>query len=176
MSNNESKRFQTKGAAVDLPVGFLRDPANFAAFGFGSGCSPKAPGTAGTLVAVLLYWPLQFLPVYLYVCMLLLTFILGVWLCGKASKALGVHDHGGIVWDEFVGYWITMFMAPSGWAWMVIGFILFRIFDIWKPQPIRYVDRHAQGGFGIMVDDVLAGVYALLVLQSMYFIWVWCGF
>ena len=160
---------QSGGKATALPVGFLKHPANFAAFGFGSGCSPKAPGTAGTIVAVLLYWPLQFLPVYLYALMLIVTFILGVWLCGKASKDLGVHDHGGIVWDEFVGYWITMFMAPPGWVWILLGFVLFRLFDIWKPQPIRYVDRHVHGGFGIMVDDVLAGIYALLVLQGIHY-------
>jgi len=161
----------SEGQSVVLPEGFLRNPVNFAAFGFGSGCSPKAPGTAGTVVAVLLYWPLQFLPVYLYVLMLLLTFVLGVWLCGRASEALGVHDHGGIVWDEFVGYWITMLMAPPGWVWILLGFLLFRLFDIWKPQPIRYVDRHMHGGMGIMVDDVLAGIYALLVLQGIHYFW-----
>ena len=161
----------SEGKAAVLPVGFLKHPANFAAFGFGSGCSPKAPGTAGTVVAVLLYLPLQFLPVYLYVLMLLLTFVLGVWLCGRASEALGVHDHGGIVWDEFVGYWITMFMAPPGWLWIILGFVLFRLFDIWKPQPIRYVDRHMHGGMGIMIDDVLAGIYALLVLQGIHYFW-----
>jgi phosphatidylglycerophosphatase A len=167
---NDSNKLVEKSAA--LPVGFLKKPANFAAFGFGSGCAPKAPGTAGTVVAVLLYLPLQYLPVYLYVLMLFLTFVLGVWLCGKASRELGVHDHGGIVWDEFVGYWITMFMAPSGWGWILFGFVLFRLFDIWKPQPIRYVDRHMHGGLGIMIDDVLAGIYALLVLQGVHYFWV----
>ena len=168
MSNNESKRFQTKGAAVDLPVGFLRDPANFAAFGFGSGCSPKAPGTAGTLVAVLLYWPLQFLPVYLYVCMLLLTFILGVWLCGKASKALGVHDHGGIVWDEFVGFLITMFLIPITWQSLLVGFLLFRLFDIFKPWPISYLDKNCHGGLGIMLDDIVAGIAAWACMMLIF--------
>ena len=152
-----------------LPSGFLSNPAHFAAFGFGSGCAPKAPGTAGTAVAVLLYLPLQFLPLYAYLLMLLVTFILGVWLCDKASKSLGVHDHGGIVWDEFVGYWVTMILAPPGWQWIILGFILFRIFDIWKPQPIRYFDRHVHGGLGIMIDDVWAGVYALIVLQGIHF-------
>ncbi|MFT7372236.1 MAG: phosphatidylglycerophosphatase A [Oleiphilaceae bacterium] len=170
--NETNACHKSEGKVAVLPVGFLKSPTNFAAFGFGSGCAPKAPGTAGTVVAVLLYLPLQFLPVYLYLLMLLLTFILGVWLCGKASKELGVHDHGGIVWDEFVGYWITMFMAPSGWGWILLGFVLFRLFDIWKPQPIRYIDRHVHGGIGIMVDDVLAGVYALLVLQGVNYFWV----
>jgi phosphatidylglycerophosphatase A len=149
-----------------LPVGFLKDPVNFAAFGFGSGCSPKAPGTMGTLVAVLLYLPLQTLSLPWYCLFVVISFFLGVWLCQKASDTLGVHDHGGIVWDEFVGYWITMLAAPEGWQWIVIGFILFRVFDIWKPQPIRYFDKHVDGGLGIMIDDVFAGVFALIVLQG----------
>jgi len=167
--NDVNEFNKEEGKHKALPKGFLRNPVHCAAFGFGSGCSPKAPGTAGTVLAVLLYLPLQFLPVYAYLLMLLVTFVLGVWLCGKASDALGVHDHGGIVWDEFVGYWITMFLAPSGWGWIVLGFILFRLFDIWKPQPIRYIDRHVHGGLGIMVDDVLAGLYALIVLQGVHF-------
>ena len=79
---------------------------------------------------------------------------------------LGVNDYGGIVWDEFVGYWVAMFMAPSGWEWVVVGFVLFRLFDIWKPWPIKLVDQNVHGGFGIMIDDILAGVYAGLVLQA----------
>ena len=153
-----------------LPRGFLKNPAHFAAFGFGSGCAPKAPGTAGTVIAVLMYLPLQYLPLTYYLAVIVLGFVVGVWLCSKASKALGVHDHGGIVWDEFVGYWITMIAAPAGWAWVIFGFVLFRIFDIWKPQPIRYFDKHVQGGFGIMVDDVWAGLYALLVLQGVNYL------
>jgi len=149
----------------NLPSGFLRNPVHFAAFGFGSGCVPKAPGTAGTLMAVVLYLPMQFLSVEIYCLVIMLAFVLGVWLCGKASLALGVHDHGGIVWDEFVGYWIVMIAAPPGIIWIVLGFVLFRIFDVWKPQPIRYLDRHMTGGMGIMLDDVLAGIYALGFLQ-----------
>ena len=149
-----------------LPIGFLKNPVHFAAFGFGSGCAPKAPGTAGTVIAVLLYLPLQYLTLPYYLGVIFLSFIVGVWLCSKASTALEVHDHGGIVWDEFVGYWVTMIAAPSGWEWMLLGFVLFRIFDIWKPQPIRYFDKHVQGGFGIMLDDIWAGLYALLVLQG----------
>jgi len=150
----------------ELPKGFLKNPVNFAAFGFGSGCAPKAPGTAGTVMAVLLYLPLQALSMPFYLAVVLISFFIGIWFCDKASQALGVHDHGGIVWDEFVGYWITMIAAPSGWEWLLLGFILFRIFDIWKPQPIRYLDRHIHGGLGIMLDDVVAGLYALFVLQG----------
>ncbi|MEZ5535930.1 MAG: phosphatidylglycerophosphatase A [Thiolinea sp.] len=143
----------------------LKSPVHFFAFGFGSGLSPKAPGTVGTLAAVPLYLLLLQLPVAYYVLALLLTTLFGIWVCGKSSQLLGVHDHGGIVWDEFVGFWITMLMAPAGWWWIVTGFILFRIFDIWKPWPIRAIDRKVAGGLGIMLDDILAGFFALAVMQ-----------
>lgn len=148
-----------------LPNGFLRDPINFLAFGFGSGCSPKAPGTFGTLAAVPLYFLLSGLPIEVYLLVCAVAFALGVWFCSHASKALGVHDHGGIVWDEFVGLWITMIAAPEGWFWIVLGFVYFRVFDIWKPWPIRDLDKRVDGGFGIMIDDLVAGVYALVLLQ-----------
>jgi phosphatidylglycerophosphatase A len=143
----------------------LSNPNHLFAFGFGSGLAPKAPGTFGTLAAVPIFWLIQDLSWPLYLSWLVITFALGVYWCERSSKALGVHDHGGIVWDEFVGYWITMFMAPKGILWMLVGFVLFRLFDIVKPWPIRWLDRHVEGGFGIMVDDVLAGVFACVVLQ-----------
>ena len=152
-----------------FPKGFFRHPAHLAAFGFGSGCAPKAPGTFGTLLAVLLYLPMQAWPLGWYCGFIVFSFALGVYLCQKASDALGVHDHGGIVWDEFVGFWITMIAAPDGWQWIVLGFCLFRLFDIWKPQPIKWLDEKVEGGLGIMLDDVLAGVYALVCLQLIYF-------
>ena len=152
-----------------LPQGFLKNPVNFLAFGLGSGCAPKAPGTFGTAAAVLFYLPLQYLSIWLYLGFIVVTFVLGVWLCDRASKELGVHDHGGIVWDEFVGYWITMIAAPAGWVWMLVGFLLFRLFDIWKPWPIKVADNVIEGGFGIMIDDVLAGIYALICLQLLAF-------
>jgi phosphatidylglycerophosphatase A len=86
-------------------------------------------------------------------------------LCGKTASDIGVHDHGGIVWDEFIGFWLTMFLAPPGLIWLVLGFALFRLFDIIKPWPIRWFDKHVHGGFGIMIDDVLAGLMALVCLQ-----------
>ncbi len=153
----------SQGRTADLK--FILHPAHFLSFGLGSGLAPKAPGTCGTLVAVALYWPLQYLPLFEYALFVLLAFGVGVWLCQVTSKALGVHDHGGIVWDEFVGYWITMFAAPAGVLWMLIGFVLFRVFDIWKPWPIRWADSKVGGGFGIMLDDVLAGLWAWLCLQ-----------
>jgi len=137
------------------------------AFGFGSGFAPKAPGTFGTLAAIPVYWLIADLSLPLYVLWLVVTFALGVYWCHKSSEALEVHDHPGIVWDEMVGYWLTMLLAPAGWLWMLIGFVLFRIFDIVKPWPIGWVDRRISGGFGIMFDDILAAIYAWIVLQAL---------
>ena len=92
-------------------------------------------------------------------------FVAGIWLCGRSADRLGVHDHPAIVWDEIVGYLITMLLAPTGWVWILLGFILFRIFDIWKPWPIRWLDKQVRGGAGIMLDDVLAAVFAMIFLQ-----------
>jgi phosphatidylglycerophosphatase A len=154
-----------------LPGGFLKNPIHFMAFGFGSGCSPKAPGTLGTLAAIIPYLFLQHLSIGWFLGVILLSFVVGCWVCQKASEALGVHDHGGIVWDEFVGFWITMIAAPPGVVSIILGFALFRLFDIWKPQPIKYFDEKVHGGLGIMLDDVIAGIFALASLQLLYF----CG-
>jgi phosphatidylglycerophosphatase A len=110
------------------------------------------------------------LPLPGYVLVLVLAAGLGIYLCGRTARDLGVHDHPGIVWDEFVGFWITMLLVPVHWVWILAGFVLFRLFDIWKPWPIRLVDRQVHGGFGIMLDDVLAGVYAWLVLQLLLYL------
>ena len=142
----------------------LSNPVHLLAFGFGSGAMPFAPGTFGTLAAVPLYLLLEPLPLFSYLVSIVVAFVAGVWLCERTSRDLGVHDHGGIVWDEIVGYLITMTFAPPGAIWVIIGFLLFRLFDILKPWPIRTIDRQVQGGFGIMLDDVLAGIYALLVM------------
>jgi len=142
----------------------LRSPANFIALGAGTGLSPKAPGTVGTLLGIplLLLMPTS-LPAYLLV--VLIAFALGVYVCGACAKDIGVHDHGGIVWDEVVGYLITMIMVPRTLGWIVAGFALFRLFDIIKPWPIRVIDQRVHGGLGIMADDVLAALFALVVLQ-----------
>jgi len=142
------------------------NPIHLLAFGFGSGAAPKAPGTWGTLAAVLIYWPLSQLSPEHYLLMLLVTSVMGIYICGQTARDLGVHDHGSIVWDEFVGFWITMFAAPVGWVWVVVGFVLFRFFDIIKPWPISWIDKKITGGFGIMLDDVIAGVMAAGVLQG----------
>ena len=148
----------------------LTSPVHFLAFGFGSGLSPKAPGTMGTLAAIPLYLMLMDLPLTGYLLAVLLISVAGIWICGESSRRLGVHDHGGIVWDEFAGFLLTMTAAPQGWAWIVLGFALFRLFDIWKPWPVRVADRQLHGGLGIMLDDILAGIYAWLVLQAVAYV------
>lgn len=149
-----------------------RNPVHVLAFGLGSGLSPRAPGTAGTVMALILYLPLSMLPLTVYLLAVLLAALLGIWLCGITARDLGVHDHGGIVWDEFVGFWITMVAAPPGWAWIALGFLLFRLLDILKPWPIKWADARVEGGLGIMLDDVLAGIMAALCIQA---IWILGG-
>ena len=144
----------------------LRNPIHLLAFGFGSGLAPKAPGTAGTVLAVLLYLPLSQLPQIAYAVLLIVAFGAGIYICERTSNDLGVHDHGGIVWDEFVGFWITMFMVPVSLVWIVTGFVLFRLLDILKPWPIKWADKQVHGGIGIMLDDVLAGIMAALCNQA----------
>ena len=148
-----------------IPAALLRNPLHLLSLGLGSGLSPFAPGTCGTLTAVPLYLLLAQLPLTYYLLAVLLAFIAGVYLCGHTSAALGVHDHGGIVWDEFVGFWITMIALPATWQWILAGFVLFRLFDIVKPWPVKVADAKMKGGFGIMFDDLLAALYALAVLQ-----------
>ena len=148
----------------------FKNPIHCLAFGFGSGLAPKAPGTFGTLMAIPLYLLLSELPLIAYAAVVVAAFILGIYLCGKTADDLGVHDHPGIVWDEFVGFWITMFAAPAGLLWLVIGFSLFRLFDIWKPWPIKLFDSNMKTGLGIMIDDVLAGIYALVLLQALVYV------
>lgn len=147
------------------PVSVFRHPLHLLAFGFGSGLSPVAPGTVGTLAAVPLYLLLAQLDLPLYLLAVLVTFAVGIPVCGITCRHLGRHDHGGVVWDEFVGFWVTMIAAPAGWPWIVAGFLLFRCFDIGKPFPIGFFDRRMHGGLGVMIDDVLAGAYAWLCLH-----------
>lgn len=141
-----------------------RNPYHFLAFGFGSGLAPFAPGTFGTLAAIPLYLLMAEFSWPVYALVIVAAFISGIVICQKTSDDLGSHDFSGIVWDEFVGFWITMFMIPPDWLWIITGFILFRFFDIVKPWPISYFDRYISGGFGIMLDDVFAGLYAWLLL------------
>lgn len=147
-----------------------QNPIYFLAFGFGSGLSPIAPGTCGTIAAIPLYWLLSYASPSVYLIVTCVAFIVGVKVSDIVSHDLGEHDYKGIVWDEIVGYWLTMFMVPKGVWWVVAGFILFRLFDIWKPWPISWVDKRVKGGLGIMVDDVLAAIPAWIILQLIAFL------
>lgn len=142
----------------------LRNPVHFLAFGFGSGLSPKAPGTAGTLVALLLWPMLATMPLTIYLLIVAVASIGGFYLCDKTASDLGVHDHQGIVWDEIAGYWLAMTAVPVTWTWMLAGFVLFRLFDIWKPWPIGWLDKQVGGGVGIMLDDLVAGLFTWVLL------------
>ncbi len=151
----------------------LSDPVLFLAFGFGSGLAKKAPGTFGTLAAIPLYWLFAQADLLAYSLLTLFVTVVGVPICGLAAEKLGEHDFGGIVWDEIAGYLITMWLAPFTWQAMIAGFILFRIFDILKPWPIKWIDQQVHGGLGIMLDDVLAAVFAGgLLLLAVAWGWV----
>ena len=150
---------------IKIPVSYLKNPLHFIALGFGSGLMPKAPGTFGTLVAIPLFLFLNQFELWVYIIATALISIIGIFFCTYTSKALGVHDHSGIVIDEIAGYLITMIAVPTEWLWILIGFILFRIFDILKPWPISWIDKNIHGGFGIMFDDVVAGLLALACLH-----------
>ena len=150
----------------------LKDPVVFIALGLGSGLSPKAPGTAGTLLTIPLVYILQQQSILVYVAVTLFVLLTGSWICGYAAKKLQVHDHSGIVYDEVAGFLITMMLAPKGGGWMLAGFALFRFFDAVKPWPISWLDKNVGGGFGIMVDDVLAGIISLCCLLLINFVMV----
>jgi len=153
----------------NIKVNFnLANPIQFLALGFGSGLAPKAPGTFGTLAAVPLFLLMSGLSPLLYGSLVFIVCIAGIYICGKAASDVGVHDHGAIVWDEFAGFFITMFMIPVSWQSVLVGFILFRIFDIAKPWPISVADKKLTGGFGIMFDDVLAGLLALGIMHIIF--------
>jgi len=146
----------------------LADPIHFLALGFGSGLAPKAPGTFGTLAAIPVFLLLSLLSPLPYALTVFLMSIAGIYICGKTAKDVGVHDHGAIVWDEFIGFFITMFMVPLSITSVLVGFILFRFFDIFKPWPISLADKKLEGGFGIMFDDVLAGLLSLLIMHLIF--------
>jgi len=148
-----------------LPAGFLwRHPAHLLAFGFGAGAIRVAPGTWGTLVALPLCWLLPSVPTGAFALFIVVAFAVGVWLCDVTGRHLGVGDHPGMVWDEMVGYWIAIAALPPRWEWWLAAFVLFRIFDIWKPWPIGELDRRLHGGLGVMVDDAVAGLLTGAIL------------
>ena len=146
----------------------ITNPIHFLALGFGSGLLPKAPGTFGTLAAIPLYLLLAPSSVSIYLVSVIVMSIAGIYICGKTAEDVGVHDHGAIVWDEIAGFLITMFLVPVSWQSILVGFILFRIFDIFKPWPISYLDKYVHGGFGIMIDDVVAGLMALACMHFIF--------
>ena len=146
----------------------LKDPVHFLALGFGSGLAPKAPGTFGTLAAVPLFFLMSGLTPLFYGIIVLAVCVSGIYICEKTAKDVGVHDHGAIVWDEFAGLFITMFMVPVSWQSVIVGFILFRLFDIAKPWPISIADKKLTGGFGIMLDDIIAGLFSLVIMHLIF--------
>ena len=168
MSANKTLSAQQRRALLATPVGWL-------ACGFGSGLAPVAQGTFGSLAALLPWLLLRELSLPVYLVVVLLGFAVGVWACAVAGRALGVDDHRSLVWDEFIGQWIALIpllvpaLLPAGgfrWRMIAAGFALFRLFDVWKPWPIRWLDRRVKGGFGVMIDDVLAGILAAVALAA----------
>ena len=142
----------------------LTDPVNFLAFGLGTGLVPVAPGTFGSLLGVAVFWLTRDLGLYVQLSIAAALILSGIWICGRSSRQLGVHDHSGIVWDEVAGMYLTLFLAPPTLFGYALAFGLFRFFDIVKPWPIRDLDHRLGGGLGIMLDDLAAALYALILL------------
>jgi phosphatidylglycerophosphatase A len=151
-------------------------PAHFFAFGFGVGVVPLAPGTLGTLLGFPIYYGLAAIMTdqMLLVC-IVLSFVAGIWFCGVTGRNLGVHDHGGMVWDEIAAFMLVLFFVPPEPLWQAFAFLLFRLFDILKPPPIRRLDQGIRNGFGVMLDDLVAAFYALLCLAAWQRVYDWTG-
>lgn len=154
----------------DVKEIILSSPVHIFSFGFGAGFSPVAPGTVGTLFAVPLYLVLVSFSSTVYISCVVVLFIAGCWSCKQTAEALSTPDPPGVVIDEIVGYLVAMLFVPFEWYWVLAGFLLFRLFDIWKPWPVSLVDRHITGGLGIMLDDVVAAFYSLLCIHGL--IWI----
>lgn len=150
----------------------MSNPVHFLALGFGSGLISPAPGTWGTIVGWLMgIFLLQFMPSYYLLVLAIPGFILGVYLCEKTAHDMGVHDHGAIVWDEIIAIWLVLaFIPQKSWFWYILAFGLFRVFDIFKPYPIKYFDKNVENGFGIMLDDLLAAIYTILSVLLVFYI------
>ena len=143
--------------------------AHFFGLGFGSGLAPKAPGTIGTLVGLPLFWLISIYTFNTQLIIIAALFMIGIYFCDITGKALGVADHGAIVWDEIVAMMLVLAFTPAGFIFWFIAFLLFRLFDIWKPYPICYADAKLKNGFGVMFDDLLAAIYAILVMK--FIVW-----
>lgn len=141
-------------------------PVHFLAYGFGTGLTPFAPGTFGTLVGVVMFWVMAPLGAGIYAAGVAVLFLVGIFICGQTARDTGTTDPGSIVFDEIIGFLVAMYLMPRDWRWVAAGFVVYRLFDIWKPYPIRIVEEKFGRGMSIMADDVIAGIYTLLVLQS----------
>jgi phosphatidylglycerophosphatase A len=153
----------------------LSHPAHFFALGFGSGLASKAPGTFGTLVGFPLFWLIYDYSISTQLIIIAALFLFGIYMCDKTGKDLGVSDHGAIVWDEIVAMMLVLTIASLHWASCLLGFLLFRLFDIWKPFPISHFDAKLKNGFGVMFDDLLAAIYAMasfLLISYIYLYWI----
>jgi len=142
----------------------LTDPVHFLAFGFGTGLAPFAPGTFGSIPGLILFWMTLELGLYVQLGVALALVLSGIWLCGESARRIGVHDHGGIVWDEIAGMFLTLLAAPLSVTGWLLAFVVFRVMDIVKPWPIRDLDHRMGGGLGIMLDDLVAALYAASIL------------
>ena len=158
---------KTKAASANTPnLRFLlQHPAHLFGLGFGSGLAQKAPGTFGTLVGLPLFWLISIYTMPVQLIIISALFLVGIYFCDVTGKALGVSDHGGIVWDEIVAMMLVLVFTPNQWQWWLAAFLLFRLFDIWKPFPIRQCDAKLKNGFGVMFDDLLAAIYAIIALK-----------
>ena len=148
-------------------AGLLKNPIHFLSLGFGTGLAPQAPGTFGTLAAIPVVVLAASLGLTGFIIATVVACVVGVFFCDYTAKAMGEHDHPAIVWDEIAGFMVAMLAVPISWQTLSVAFILFRIFDILKPWPIRYLDKHVSGGVGIMLDDILAGLATLAILHAL---------
>ncbi|OGT58525.1 MAG: hypothetical protein A3F43_05380 [Gammaproteobacteria bacterium RIFCSPHIGHO2_12_FULL_42_10] len=163
---NKLKRASKPRAPIPKAVWY--NPLYFLAFGLGSGAIPIAPGTFGTLVAIPCYLLLRNLSLTYYILFVILFIAASSVLSDYISRKIHEHDHPGMCIDEFAGFFVTMINAPYGISWIILGFILFRLFDIWKPWPIRWIDQHINNGFGMILDDVVAGLFAMVMIQGVH--------
>ncbi len=156
------------GIQLSLAQRVARDPWHWVAFGFGAGLLPWAPGTWGSLLAVVAFWLAPPLQASTHVVLVTGGFLAGIWLCGVSARRLGVHDHPGIVFDEIVAMWGVLAVLPRSFLWSGVAFLAFRVFDVWKPWPIREADHRIGGGLGIMLDDALAAAFAAALVSGLW--------
>jgi phosphatidylglycerophosphatase A len=148
-----------------MSLAWWKHPVHALAYGLGTGLSPVAPGTVGTLVGVALFWVMAPLPPAVYAAITVALALAGVFICGQTAHDLGLKDPGAIVYDEIVGFLVAMYLLPRDWRWVAAGFVVYRLFDIWKPWPMRVVEKSLGVGGGIVADDIVAGLYTLAVLH-----------